>query len=55
VQTTNVTLENLVNFKDQIIDKINALAPSYPSINSQQSIQMLENRIRKYSNQAKPA
>jgi hypothetical protein len=55
VQTTNVTLENLVNFKDQIISKINALAPSYPSINSQQSIQMLENRIRKYSNQAKPA
>jgi hypothetical protein len=55
VQTTNVTLENLVNFKDQIIRKINALAPSYPSINSQQSIQMLENRIRKYSNQAKPA
>jgi len=55
VRTTNVTLENLVNFKDQIIDKINALAPSYPSINSQQSIQMLENRIRKYTNQAKPA
>jgi len=49
VKSTNITLDNMVQYKDQIIQKINNLAPSYPNINAQQSITLLENRIRKYS------
>jgi hypothetical protein len=52
VQTTNVTLENLKNYREQIITKINNLAPMYPNINAQQAITALDNRIRKYSGQA---
>jgi hypothetical protein len=52
VQTTNITLENLKNYRDQIITKINNLAPMYPNINAQQAITALDNRIRKYSGQA---
>lgn len=55
VQTTNVTLENLKNYRQQIITKINNLAPMYPNINAQQAITALDNRIRKYSGQAQPA
>ncbi len=55
VQTTNITLENLKNYRDQIITKINNLAPMYPNINAQLAITALDNRIRKYSAQAKPA
>jgi hypothetical protein len=55
VRTTNVTLENLKNYRDQIITKINNLAPMYPNINAQQAITALDNRIRKYSAQAQPA
>lgn len=55
VQNTNVTLENLKNYRDQIITKINNLAPKYPNINAQLAITALDNRIRKYSAQAKPA
>jgi hypothetical protein len=55
VQTTNVTLENLKNYREQIITKINNLAPMYPNINAQQAITALDNRIRKYSGQAQPA
>jgi hypothetical protein len=52
VQTTNVTLENLKNYREQIITKINNLSPMYPNINAQQAITALDNRIRKYSAQA---
>lgn len=55
VQTTNVSLENLKNYRDQIITKINSLAPMYPNINAQQAITALDNRIRKYSGQTQPA
>jgi hypothetical protein len=55
VQTTNITLDNLKKFRDQIIAKINNLAPMYPNINAQQAITALDNRIRRYSGQAKPA
>lgn len=55
VQTTNITLENLKNYRQQIITKINNLAPRYPNINAQQAITALDNRIRKYSEQANPA
>lgn len=55
VQTTDITLENLKNYRDQIITKINNLAPMYPNINAQLAITALDNRIRKYSAQAKPA
>jgi hypothetical protein len=54
-KTTKITLDNLKEFKDQIIQKINNLAPEYPNINAQQAITLLDDRIRKYSNQAKPA
>ena len=52
VQTTNITLENLKNYRQQIITKIQALAQYYPNINAQQAITALDNRIRKYSGQA---
>ena len=55
VQTTNVTLDNLKSYRDQIISKIQALASNYPNINAQQAITALDNRIRKYSTQASPA
>jgi hypothetical protein len=55
VQSTNITLENLKNYRQQIITKINNLAPRYPNINAQQAITALDNRIRKYSEQANPA
>ena len=55
VQTTNITLENLKNYRQQIITKINNLAPRYPNINAQQAITALDNRIRKYSEQGNPA
>lgn len=55
VQTTNVTLENLQNYRQQIIAKIQALSQYYPNINAQQAITALDNRIRKYSSQAQPA
>lgn len=55
VQTTNVTLENLQNYRQQIIGKIQALSQYYPNINAQQAITALDNRIRKYSGQAQPA
>ena len=51
-QTSNVTLENLKNYRQQIITKIQALAQYYPNINAQQAITALDNRIRKYSGQA---
>ena len=56
-QTSNVTLENLKNYRQQIITKIQALAQYYPNINAQQAITALDNRIRKYSGptQAQPA
>jgi hypothetical protein len=50
-QTTNVTLENLKNYRQQIIAKIQALSRFYPNINAQQAITALDNRIRKYSTQ----
>lgn len=52
VQITNVTLDNLKNYREQIITKINNLSPMYPNINAQQAIAALDNRIRKYSAQA---
>ncbi len=52
VQNTNVTLDNLKNYREQIITKINNLSPMYPNINAQQAITALDNRIRKYSAQA---
>lgn len=55
VQNKNITLENLKNFRQQIINKIQALAQYYPNINSQQAITALDNRIRQYSAQAQPA
>jgi hypothetical protein len=55
VQTTNVTLDNLKSYRDQIISKIQALSSNYPNINAQQAITALDNRIRKYSTQASPA
>jgi hypothetical protein len=55
VQTTNVTLDNLKSYRDQIISKIQALSSYYPNINAQQAITALDNRIRKYSTQASPA
>lgn len=55
VQSTNITLENMKNYRDQIISKIQALSSNYPNINAQQAITALDNRIRKYSNQASPA
>ena len=55
VQTTNVTLDNLKNYRDQIISKIQSLSSNYPNINAQQAITALDNRIRKYSTQASPA
>ena len=55
VQSTNITLENLKNYRDQIITKIQALSSYYPNINAQQAITALDNRIRKYSTQASPA
>ena len=54
VQSTNITLENMKNYRDQIISKIQALASNYPNINAQQAITALDNRIRKYSTQATP-
>lgn len=54
-QTSNVTLENLKNYRQQIIAKIQALSQYYPNINAQQAITALDNRIRKYSGQAQPA
>jgi len=50
-QTTNVSLENLKNYRQQIIAKIQALSQYYPNINAQQAITALDNRIRKYSGQ----
>jgi len=55
VQSTNITLENMKNYRDQIISKIQALSSNYPNINAQQAITALDNRIRKYSTQASPA
>lgn len=55
VQSTNITLENMKNYRDQIISKIQALASNYPNINAQQAITALDNRIRKYSTQASRA
>jgi hypothetical protein len=54
-QTTNVTLENLKNYRQQIINKIQALSRFYPNINAQQAIVALDNRIRRFSGQAQPA
>ncbi len=54
-QTTNVTLENLKNYRQQIIYKIQALSRFYPNINAQQAIVALDNRIRRFSGQAQPA
>jgi hypothetical protein len=54
-QTTNVTLENLKNYRQQIISKIQALSRFYPNINAQQAIVALDNRIRRFSGQAQPA
>jgi hypothetical protein len=53
-QTTNVTLENLKNYRQQIIYKIQALSRFYPNINAQQAIVALDNRIRRFSGQAQP-
>jgi hypothetical protein len=53
--SSEVTLNNLKNYRDQIITKIQALSSYYPNINAQQAITALDNRIRKYSTQASPA
>jgi hypothetical protein len=53
--SSEVTLNNLKNYRDQIINKIQALSSYYPNINAQQAITALDNRIRKYSTQASPA
>ena len=53
--SSQVTLNNLKNYRDQIITKIEALSSYYPNINAQQAITALDNRIRKYSTQASPA
>lgn len=53
--SSEVTLNNLKSYRDQIITKIQALSSYYPNINAQQAITALDNRIRKYSTQASPA
>lgn len=54
-QNRNVTLDNMKNYRDQIIAKIQSLSKYYPNINAQQAITALDNRIRKYSGQTQPA